>query len=239
MDKMQFMTALSYAVRDMPGEEQERLLWQYEARFVEAMQRGESEQDIANRLGHPHIIARHAKLKLSLKQFPAKLHPGSLLRYFGTLVLLCWLNLLMVVPLLTYLMLLICANVLALFVNVAGIAVIFFALNGTSQLRITVPESVSLYGDPEILGVSQLDWSRHGVSWQDLPRVNHGNVTSVLVNLHFSRSEIWYGVQLCLLGALLSLLSWYWNRLSWRALKRLGSWQWRQLDFTTYRPVTA
>ena len=52
------------------------------------MQRGESGQDIANRLGHPHI-ARHAKLKLSLKQFPAKLHPGSLLRYFGTLVLLC------------------------------------------------------------------------------------------------------------------------------------------------------
>ena len=35
MDKMQFMTALSYAVRDMPGEEQERLLWRYEARFVE------------------------------------------------------------------------------------------------------------------------------------------------------------------------------------------------------------
>ena len=70
----------------------------------------------------------------------------------------------MVVPLLTYLMLLICANVLALFVNVAGIAVIFFFRVKTvpHKLRITVPESVSLYGDPEILGVSQLDWSRHG-----------------------------------------------------------------------------
>lgn len=233
MNKSEFMNALAYAVRDLPGAQQERLLWDYEARFVQAIYLGEAEADIAKRLTHPHLIARHARLQHKLSQLQGKISPADFLRYSLRLLTLFWLNVLMLGPMLVYLLLLFCGSVVAFIVNCAGVAVIYFALNGTSQVLLSMPSgSTVTYSAPGLSDkVPQLDWRRNGLSWKDDSGVRSQRAGLLLLIPHFNKSDVWYGLQLSMLGLVLSLLSWYWGRFSWRGAKRYGRWQWRQLQY--------
>lgn len=241
MNKTEFMNALAYAVRDLPGAQQERLLWDYEARFVQAMYQGEQEADIAKRFTHPHLIARHARLQHKLSELQGKLRPTDLFSYSLRLLALFWLNLLMLAPMLIYLALLIAGYILAFIINCAGIAVLYFALSDTSQVMLGMPGDTTVTYTGHTLSdkVPQLDWRRNGLSWKEDSGVRSHRAGLLLLNLHFNKSDVWYGLQLSLLGLALSLLSWYWGRFSWRSAKRYGRWQWRQLHYPAAATASA
>lgn len=139
MNKTEYMNTLRQELEGLPGAIIEEALWHYEGLFVNGMMEGKTEEDIANSLPKPSIVAAQRRAKLRADTVKRDLHPGNLARLLVALVAVLFFNLLMVIPAIIYSTLLFAAYISGLSIYFAGILVTAASLAGVPQMTFYIP----------------------------------------------------------------------------------------------------
>lgn len=157
MDKLEYLELLKRAMLGLPPELQARTLGYYEQRFVDGVNTGRSEQDVARELDDPAKIAMTLRASSHRAQagaqtgaqpaaaagpqfaMPAKSNPAGVLRVLVSGAGLAIFNLFMIVPALVYSALLFALYVCALAFYLGGIAITASGLAGNSDLLLDLP----------------------------------------------------------------------------------------------------
>jgi uncharacterized membrane protein len=166
MGKLEYLELLKRAMLGLPPEIQARTLGYYEQRFVDGINAGRSEQDVAQELDEPKKIAMTlransysaqlgaqadaqpaaaaaaAAAAQSSPQFAppaAKRNPAGVLRLLVSGAGLAIFNLFMLVPALVYSALLFALYVMALAFYLSGIAITASGLAGNGELLLHLP----------------------------------------------------------------------------------------------------
>ena len=71
MNKQEFMGKLSYALVNMPYEEKNDILYDYEEHFRIALEKGKTEEEAAGSLGNPEAIAKAYKANAAINKAEA------------------------------------------------------------------------------------------------------------------------------------------------------------------------
>ncbi|MDF2675544.1 MAG: hypothetical protein K0R09_3816 [Clostridiales bacterium] len=71
MNKQEFMGKLSYALANMPSEEKNDILYDYEEHFRIALEKGKTEEEAAGDLGNPEAIAKAYKANAAINKAEA------------------------------------------------------------------------------------------------------------------------------------------------------------------------
>lgn len=80
MNKQEFINALQISLKGLPDEEITDIMYDYEEHFTIGMEKGKSEENIANSLGEPNMIGKQYKANYALKQAQAKASTGNILK---------------------------------------------------------------------------------------------------------------------------------------------------------------
>jgi uncharacterized membrane protein len=161
MGKLEYLELLKRAMLGLPPELQARTLGYYEQRFVDGINAGRSEQDVAQELDDPKKIAMTLRASsysaqlgaqaapqpafnagaAAAPQFamPEKRKPANVLRVLVSGAGLAIFNLFMIVPALVYSALLFSLYVAALAFYLSGIAITASGLAGNSDLLLDLP----------------------------------------------------------------------------------------------------
>jgi uncharacterized membrane protein len=161
MGKLEFLDLLKHAMLGLPPEVQAKTLGYYEQRFVDGINTGRSEQDVAQELDDPKKIAmtlransHGAQLGAQAGARPAmqpaapgapqfavseKSGPAKVLRVLVSGAGLAIFNLFMIVPAIVYSALLFALYVCALAFYLSGIAITASGLAGNSDLLLDLP----------------------------------------------------------------------------------------------------
>jgi uncharacterized membrane protein len=162
MGKLEYLELLKRAMLGLPPELQARTLGYYEQRFVDGINAGRSEQDVAQELDDPKKIAMTLRANsysaqlggqaapqpafnaggaAAAPQFamPEKRNPANVLRVLVSGAGLAIFNLFMIVPALVYSALLFALYAAALAFYLSGIAITASGLAGNSDLLLDLP----------------------------------------------------------------------------------------------------
>jgi len=161
MGKLEYLELLKRAMLGLPPEVQAKTLGYYEQRFVDGVNTGRSEQDVAQELDDPKKIAMTLRANSYSAQFgeqlgaqpamqaavaggpqfavPEKSSPAQVLRVLVSGAGLAIFNLFMIVPAMVYSALLFALYVCALVFYLSGIAITASGLAGNSDLLLDLP----------------------------------------------------------------------------------------------------
>jgi uncharacterized membrane protein len=161
MDKLEYLELLKRAMLGLPPELQAKTLGYYEQRFVDGVNTGRSEQDVAQELDDPTRIAMTLRANSYSAQLgaqaapqaaaqaaapggaqfavPEKSNPARVLRTLVSGAGLAIFNLFMIVPAIVYSALLFALYAAALAFYLSGIAVTASGLAGNSDLLLDLP----------------------------------------------------------------------------------------------------
>jgi uncharacterized membrane protein len=142
MGKLEFLDQLKRAMLGLPPDVQARTLGYYEQRFVDGINAGRSEQDVARDLDDPARIATTLRTNSYSAQLSAqqdKRSPASVLRILISGAGLAIFNLFMIVPAMVYSALLFALYVAALAFYLSGIAITASGLAGNGELMLDLP----------------------------------------------------------------------------------------------------
>lgn len=142
MRKLEYLDALKRAMVGLPPETQAKTLASYEQRFVDGVDAGRTEEDVAKELDDPRKIAMTLRASKHLHAFQEKKDPANLLRLLVTFAGLSIFNLFMVVPAAVFSALLTALYACALGFYVAGIAITASGLAGANELLLNVPQVI-------------------------------------------------------------------------------------------------
>jgi len=116
---------LSELIKDIPEEERKDILFDYEEHFRIGLENGRKEEEIADSLGDPKIIAKQSMASYTIKEAEKTTSVGNIIRAIIAAIGLGFFNLVIVLgPALALLVVLIALFVVAFAVTIAGIAVI-------------------------------------------------------------------------------------------------------------------
>jgi len=142
MGKLEFLDQLKRAMLGLPPDVQAKTLGYYEQRFVDGINAGRSEQDVARDLDDPAKIATTLRTNSYSAQLGAQLEkrsPASVLRVLISGAGLAIFNLFMIVPAMVYSALLFALYVAALAFYLSGIAITASGLAGNGELMLDLP----------------------------------------------------------------------------------------------------
>jgi uncharacterized membrane protein len=142
MGKLEFLDQLKRAMLGLPPDVQAKTLGYYEQRFVDGINAGRSEQDVARDLDDPARIATTLRTSSYSAQLGAQLEkrsPASVLRVLVSGAGLAIFNLFMIVPAMVYSALLFALYVAALAFYLSGIAITASGLAGNGELVLDLP----------------------------------------------------------------------------------------------------
>jgi uncharacterized membrane protein len=142
MGKLEFLDQLKRAMLGLPPDVQARTLGYYEQRFVDGINAGRSEQDVAHELDDPAKIATTLRTNSYRSQLGTQLDkrsPASVLRLLISGAGLAIFNLFMIVPAMVYSALLFALYVAALAFYLSGIAITASGLAGNGELLLDLP----------------------------------------------------------------------------------------------------
>jgi uncharacterized membrane protein len=157
MGKLEYLELLKRAMLGLPPELQAKTLGYYEQRFVDGLNAGRSEQDVAQELDEPKKIAMTLRAnsysaqlgaqtaaagpQVAAPQFSVteKRNPARVLRVLVSGAGLAIFNLFMIVPAMVFSALLMSLYVAALAFYLSGIAVTASGLAGNSELLLDLP----------------------------------------------------------------------------------------------------
>ena len=155
MGKLEYLELLKRAMLGLPPELQAKTLGYYEQRFVDGLNAGRSEQDVARELDEPKKIAmtlransysaqlgaQFATPQLATPQISVteKHNPATLLRVLVSGAGLAIFNLFMIVPAMVFSALLVALYAAALAFYLSGIAITASGLAGNSDLLLDLP----------------------------------------------------------------------------------------------------
>lgn len=150
MGKLEYLELLKRAMLGLPPELQAKTLGYYEQRFVDGLNAGRSEQDVAQELDEPKKIAMTLRAnsysaqlspQATAPQFSVaeKSNPARALRVLVSGAGLAIFNLFMIVPAMVFSALLMSLYVAALAFYIGGIAITASGLAGNSELLLDLP----------------------------------------------------------------------------------------------------
>jgi uncharacterized membrane protein len=161
MGKLEYLELLKRAMLGLPPEVQAKTLGYYEQRFVDGVNTGRSEQDVAQELDDPTKIAMTLRANSYSAQLGQQMHPqpamqaaaaggpqfampeksspARMLRVLVSGAGLAIFNLFMIVPAMVYSALLFALYVCALAFYLSGIAITASGLAGNSDLLLDLP----------------------------------------------------------------------------------------------------
>lgn len=172
MGKLEYLELLKRAMLGLPPEVQAKTLGYYEQRFVDGVNTGRSEQDVARELDDPNRIAMTLRASSHSAQLGAqataqstppaagqaaarpapvleKRNPVGVLRVLVSGAGLAIFNLFMIVPAMVYSALLFALYVCALAFYLSGIAITASGLAGNSELLLDLPTRYVQIGDED------------------------------------------------------------------------------------------
>lgn len=158
MDKSTFMKRLDERLKFLADAERKDILYDYEEHISAAVENGESEASVIDKLGSPEIIARQYNMSRVIKQAETNKTSGNILRAVIATLGLGFLNLVFVVgPFFGLLGVLIGIYAVAFGFALSGVAIagvgLFGLLGGDMSLFIHLGESFSYNADVFSLGM--------------------------------------------------------------------------------------
>ncbi len=78
MNKDEYLERLTELVKDMPKEEREDILLDYEEHFMIGLEKGRTEEEISRALGDPETVAKQIKVEQKIKKAEDKPSVGSM-----------------------------------------------------------------------------------------------------------------------------------------------------------------
>jgi uncharacterized membrane protein len=139
MGKEHYLDALAKAMTGLPPETAAKTLAYYEQRFIDGVNAGRAEADIAAELDDPRKIAMTLRANAHLASFERKKTPASFARMALSFVGLAIFNLFMVVPAAVFTALLVAVYVSSFAFYVGGIAVAASGLAGANEIILSGP----------------------------------------------------------------------------------------------------
>jgi uncharacterized membrane protein len=151
MGKMEYLELLKRAMLGLPPEVQAKTLGYYDQRFVDGLNAGRSEQDVAQELDDPKKIAMTLRAnsysaqlgdsQTAAPQFSVteKRNPARVLKVLVSGAGLAIFNLFMIVPAMVFSALLMAMYAAALAFYLSGIAITASGLAGNSELLLDLP----------------------------------------------------------------------------------------------------
>ena len=139
MGKLEYLDALRRAMAGLAPEAQAKTLAFYEQRFVDGVDAGRSEQDIAKELDDPKKIAMTLRANIHMQAFETTKNPANFVRMAVAAVGLTIFNLFMVVPALVYAALLMSLYATGLAFYLGGTVVTASGLSGANEIMLDGP----------------------------------------------------------------------------------------------------
>lgn len=78
MNKDEYLEKLTELVKDMPKEDKQDILLDYEEHFIIGMEKGRTEEEISEALGDPETVAKQIKVEQKIKKAEDKPSVGSM-----------------------------------------------------------------------------------------------------------------------------------------------------------------
>lgn len=139
MGKQDYLDALAKAMTGLPPEPAARTMAFYEQRFIDGVNAGRSETDIAAEQDDPRKIAMTLRANAHLQAFQQKKTSSSLGRMLVSFAGLAVFNLFMVVPAAVFMALLLTVYACSFSFYVSGIAVAASGLAGANEMILAGP----------------------------------------------------------------------------------------------------
>jgi uncharacterized membrane protein len=170
MRKLEYLEALKRAMIGLPPETQAKTLAYYEQRFVDGVEAGRTEDEVALELDDPKKIAMTLRASAHMSAFQEKKSPANLLRLLVTGAGLAIFNLFMVVPAAVFAALLAALYASAFAFYISGIAITATGLAGMTELKLNLPH-VIVHDDDDASGQTRVSIGENGIQvYQDKPR---------------------------------------------------------------------
>ena len=139
MGKLEYLDALRRAMAGLPQEAQAKTLAFYEQRFVDGVNAGRTEQDVANEQDDPKKIAMTLRANTHMQAFAVKKNPATFMRMAVPAVGLTIFNLFMVVPAIVYAALLASLYATGLAFYLSGTVITASGLSGANEIKLDGP----------------------------------------------------------------------------------------------------
>ena len=139
MGKNDYLDALKRAMNGIPAETQAKTLAFYEQRFVDGVEAGRTEDDIATELDDPKKIAMTLRASMHMQAFETKKNPANLVRMGFAAIGLLIFNLVMVVPAIVYASVLASLYAVGLALYLYGVVITASGLSGTTEITLDGP----------------------------------------------------------------------------------------------------
>jgi uncharacterized membrane protein len=149
MGKLEYLDALKRAMTGIPPETQAKTLAFYEQRFVDGVDAGRSEREIAAELDDPKKIAMTLRASVHMLAFETKKNPANFVRMGFAAIALLIFNMVMVVPAIVYASLLASLYAFGLALYLYGVVITASGLSGATEIRLDGPFSNVVVHDPE------------------------------------------------------------------------------------------
>ncbi|MFZ6672688.1 DUF1700 domain-containing protein [Undibacterium sp. Xuan67W] len=139
MNKADYMNSLKQALEGLPAIVIEETMWDYEAKFVNAMMGGRTEEQVAASLPSPQLVAAQKRSKQRLDAFKQQASPSNLAALFVSLIGVMVFNFFMIIPAMVYASMLFTAFVASMVFYVAGIVITAGSLSGVEHFKVNMP----------------------------------------------------------------------------------------------------
>ncbi|MFZ6816305.1 DUF1700 domain-containing protein [Undibacterium sp. Rencai35W] len=139
MNKADYMNSLKQALEGLPAIVIEETMWDYEAKFVNAMMEGRTEEQVAASLPSPQLVAAQKRSKQRLDAFKQQASPSNLAALFVSLIGVMVFNFFMIIPAMVYASMLFTAFVASMVFYVAGIVITAGSLSGVEHFKVNMP----------------------------------------------------------------------------------------------------
>lgn len=139
MNKADYMNSLKQALEGLPAAMVEETMWDYEAKFVNAMMEGRTEEQVAASLPSPQLVAAQKRSKQRLDAFKQQASPSNLAALFVSLIGVMVFNFFMIIPAMVYASMLFTAFVASMVFYVAGIVITAGSLSGVEHFKVNMP----------------------------------------------------------------------------------------------------
>ena len=172
MGKLDYLDALKRAMTGIPPETQAKTLAFYEQRFVDGVDAGRSEEQVAQELDDPKKIAMTLRASMHMQAFETKKHPANFVRMAFAAIALLIFNLVMVVPAIVYASLLASMYAFGLALYLYGVVITASGLSGATEIKLDGPFNNHVLSERDDDGRV----SRHETERQTKVAISGGNI---------------------------------------------------------------
>ncbi len=138
MNREEFLTVFRQSLKELPEQERNEIISDYEEHFSIGLEKGKTETEICSALGDPSFIANQFKVGYMIKQVEEKKTPSNILRLIFTAFSLGFVNLFfLLIPFIMIIVTLISLFAVASAITLAGLASLFvLVIPGLSPIHL-------------------------------------------------------------------------------------------------------